>query len=897
MLSKLQTCNTQASPRSGRKDAFLSRTRLLHVLRKLGFLLAAAAALSGYAFAQSGSFVPTGNLSDGSYGQASTLLSNGKVLVVGGVDSVNNAVPPQLFDPTTGAFSAAGTMNVTRESSTATLLMNGKVLIAGGDANGTAELYDPASNTFTPTGSMTKVRFGQYATTLNNGNVLIVGGASCPHACGDQSAELYDPATGMFTATGSLQEGITSYTLTSLPDGKALVAGGCIPLLPACAADAELYDPSTGTFSFTGHLIVAHFRHTATLLNDGKVLIAGGSGNSGVQTEAELYDPATGTFAPTGSMNIARTSATATLLNDGTVLLAGGDTEGTSPYPTQAEIYDPTSGTFALTGSLSAGRINHSASLLSNGIVLIAGGSFFTSGTNIQLISLDSAELYEPVTLDPASITFPDQSNGFTSAAQTVTLTNHSSTALSISGVSLTGANSSDFAQTSNCVGSVPAGMSCSLQITFTPTATGARNAVLQIASNLSVNPVLVPLTGTGVAPAPVVSLSPNGVAFATQALGTTSAPQTVTLRNTGTATLNIQTIAITGANAGDFAITNGSTCTSGANVAINGSCTIQFTFTPTGPGARSAIVSIADNAADSPETISLSGTTAPSVSIAPSTVTFSSQYVGTSGLPQTVTVTNTGTASVTVTAVTASPSDFGVLSNCTNVVAAGANCTIGVFFDPTAGGTRTGTLSITDNAAGSPQTITLTASGEDFSMTPGSASSATVTPGQSASYSIAIAPAGGFAQTVALSCSGGPAQSTCTVSPNSIALGGKSATTAMVTVTTMASAQGPVLPRGTGWPMQHRQTPLILALIWMSLLMAALLSLSRREQRFRWAPQFALAVLVCLGMTLTSCGGGSGGGGGSSPQAGTYTVTVTGNFSSGSTTLTHAAKVTLIVQ
>jgi hypothetical protein len=57
------------------------------------------------------------------------------------------------------------------------------------------------------------------------------------------------------------------------------------------------------------------------------------------------------------------------------------------------------------------------------------------------------------------------------------------------------------------------------------------------------------------------------------------------------------------------------------------------------------------------------------------------------------------------------------------------------------------------------------------------------------------------------------------------------------------------------------------------------------------------IAALVTLGMTLTSCGAGSGGGGGTSPQAETYTVTVAGNFTSGSTTLTHAAKLTLVVQ
>ena len=886
----------------------------------LALLCATLTTFASTSLAQQGTFVPTGSLNTATDNHTATLLSNGKVLIVGGIGGLGSqGTPAELYDPTSGTFVANVGTGTIGAGSSATLLSNGKVLFAGGIGTVLtmnqvgAELYDPATGAFTTTGNMITGRYYPTATRLQSGKILIINGGQCPqgsnNVCLDGNAELYDPTSGTFTATGSLTTNHDGGTATLLNNGMVLVAGGGQhDGIISCTAIAELYNPATGTFTPTGTMNNCRSGHAAMLLNTGRVLIAGGDGFppnvllSDAWASAELYDPTTGTFTPTGNMNTPREVPTATLLNNGMVLVAGGLDPDRTPEPAEylatAEVYDPATGTFTPTGDMNFARADHTATLLNDGTVLVVGGANLIGPPNNYTVNvLSSAELYEQIAVSPASLSFSNQSTGTTSASQTVTLTNNESTALTIGGVSVSGANGSDFVETNDCVGSLPAGASCSISVTFTPAATGMRAASLTIANNLSVSPVLVPLTGTGVPPAPIVSLSSNGVPFATQALGTTSSPQTVTLHNTGTATLNIQTVAITGASAGDFAITNGSTCTNGANVAINGSCTIQLIFTPTGPGTRSATVSITDNAADSPETISLSGTTAPSVSITPSTVTFSSQYVGTSGLPQTVTITNTGTASVTVTAVTASITDFGVLSNCTNVVAAGANCTIGVFFDPTAGGTRTGTLSITDNAAGSPQTITLTGSGQDFSMTPGSASSATVTPGQSASYSIAIAPAGGFAQSVALSCSGGPTQSTCTVSPNLIALGGKSATTAMVTVTTMSSAQGPVLPRGTGWPMEYRQTPLILALIWMSLLMAALLLLMWREQRFRWAPTFALAVLACLGMTLTSCGGGSGGGGGINPQAGTYTITVTGNFSSGSTTLTHAAKLTLVVQ
>jgi len=394
----------------------------------------------------------------------------------------------------------------------------------------------------------------------------------------------------------------------------------------------------------------------------------------------------------------------------------------------------------------------------------------------------------------------------------------------------------------------------------------------------------------------PAALLTPLFQQLGEQAVGSTSPPQTVTLTNTGNATLTISSIGTSGTNAADFATT--SMC--GASLAPSASCQISVTLTPTAQGSPSAKVTVSDNGPGSPQTMEVAGSTpvAPVLVPAPSSVIFPNQYVGTSGLPQTVTITNMGLATLTITAVTAGPADFGVLSNCSSPVPAGSSCTVGVFFDPTAGGTRTGTLTFTDNAAGSPQTVALTGSGLDFSMMPGAAASATVTAGQTASYSIAVAPAGGFAANVALSCSGGPAGSACAVSPSTIALSGAAAQTAMVTVTT--AAHGWLLPFRGGWPRdaRYRQTPMILTLATMFLLMVVASQFLRREQNLAWIRVVGFAALVALGLTLTSCGGGSGiGGGGTNSQAGTYTVTVTGNFTSGSTTLTHAAKLTLVVQ
>jgi hypothetical protein len=245
----------------------------------------------------------------------------------------------------------------------------------------------------------------------------------------------------------------------------------------------------------------------------------------------------------------------------------------------------------------------------------------------------------------------------------------------------------------------------------------------------------------------------------------------------------------------------------------------------------------------------------------------------------------------------TASLTDFGVLNACGSSVAAGTSCSIGVFFDPTASGSRAGTLTVTDNAGSSPQTVMLTGMGQDFSLASGSSATATISPGQTATYSLIVAPGGGFNQTVSLGCSGAPAQSTCSVSPSSIKLSGTSSSAVMVTVTTAGSAMGTVEPLGA---LPSGKFGLWAALAG-TLGLATLGSLGglRREVRRRLVPYgLAFLCLFCLGIATSACGGGSSsnsGGGGT--QAVSYTLTVTGTFTSGSTTLSQTTKLTLVVQ
>jgi hypothetical protein len=347
-------------------------------------------------------FCATGSMSTDRIQHTATLLSTGRILLAGGFSvfvsgtTLSNA---EIYDPTTGTFGATGNMTVDRHSQTATLLTTGKVLVAGGvdsvNSLASAELYDASTGTFSATGSMTTARVHHTATLLPTGKVLVVGGfdgiSNGTFGNSLPSAELYDPATGTFAATGSMINDRAFHTATLLPSGMVLVAGGYSSSRFGAVGGAELYDPTSGTFSSTGNMTTDRYVHTATLLLTGKVLVAGGySFNAGTNlTSAELYDPATGTFSATGSMTTNRGFAVSTLLPTGMVLVAGGVKSGLAL--TSAELYDPISGAFSTTGNMIMDRIEHTATLLPTGRVLVTGGLSHRLATGLA-----GAELYQP---------------------------------------------------------------------------------------------------------------------------------------------------------------------------------------------------------------------------------------------------------------------------------------------------------------------------------------------------------------------------------------------------------------------------------------------------------------------------------------------------------------------
>ena len=308
------------------------------------------------------------------------------------------------------------------------------------------------------------------------------------------------------------------------------------------------------------------------------------------------------------------------------------------------------------------------------------------------------------VSLSTTSLVFADQEVSTTSAPQAVTLSNTGTGPLAITSIVASG----DYAQTNTCGSSVAAGANCQMDVTFTPTGTGTRAGAVTITDNASDSPQTVNLSGTGVAAAaPVVSLSTTSLVFADQEVSTTSAPQAVTLSNTGTGPLAITSIVASG----DYAQTN--TC--GSSVAAGANCQMDVTFTPTGTGTRAGAVTIADNASDSPQVVSLSGTgttpPAPAVSLSPTELDFGKQLVATASPAQTVTMSNVGTGPLTISSVQVSGA-FAQTNTCASSLAPGASCSIDVTFISTSLGRVKKALTVTNNAPDSPQTLSLTGIG-----------------------------------------------------------------------------------------------------------------------------------------------------------------------------------------
>jgi hypothetical protein len=306
----------------------------------------------------------------------------------------------------------------------------------------------------------------------------------------------------------------------------------------------------------------------------------------------------------------------------------------------------------------------------------------------------------------PMALNFGSEQVGLTSAPLTTTLTNSGTTTLSISSVGILGTAATDYAQTANTCGtSLTVGASCSVTLTFTPSATGARSAVLAFTDGAQNSPQNVTLTGTGSSSS--VTLTPASMTFATQLINTTSASQAATLTNTGSTTVNIASIA----TSGPYSQTNNCSST----LAPAAACTINVAFTPTKSGTLTGSLTVTDDASNSPQTVALTGV-GTVVSFSPTSVSFGNQTKGTTSQPQTITMTNMGTASINITKISITGSrvtSFGIQSTtCGSTLAAGANCAVNVVFTPQLKGLLNANVTVQDTGGGSPQNVPMSGTG-----------------------------------------------------------------------------------------------------------------------------------------------------------------------------------------
>jgi N-acetylneuraminic acid mutarotase len=305
-----------------------------------------------------GHWTLTNAMRDARVFHTATRLSNGKVLVAGGLNTGGSELnSAELYDPSTGNWHVTGSMNTPRVWHTATLLADGRVLVVGGfyardpvthiwTPTSTAEVYDPTQGTWDPVTGMGTARAIHAAARLSDETVLIVGG-ELGGGSSTRSSEIYHPTTGLWSLGGDLNVARAYHRAVLLPNGKVLVAGGGYwsgaPEGHYYPTDtAEEYQPNTNSWNLTGALGASRMLHSMVLLSNGEVLVAGGfqgpHDGDNILASAEVYRQDTGMWSAIPSMSVARSVHTATPISGGRrVLMVGG--RATDGETATAELY------------------------------------------------------------------------------------------------------------------------------------------------------------------------------------------------------------------------------------------------------------------------------------------------------------------------------------------------------------------------------------------------------------------------------------------------------------------------------------------------------------------------------------------------------------------------------
>jgi hypothetical protein len=368
--------------------------------------------------------------------------------------------------------------------------------------------------------------------------------------------------------------------------------------------------------------------------------------------------------------------------------------------------------TIAPHDSCQVGALFHPSSRAVDATTLIVNTGTADSPQRIALTGTGQGPAI--ATLSATSIDFGGQPVGVISAPQYVTLTNTGDRPLTLQGLSADGADPNDFSGLSQCPAlTLTPGASCQIGGTFTPTASGSRSATFHVYDTADATPQTITLTGVGQTPA-AASFSASSLDFGGVPIGSTTAPQFLTLTNTGDVPLPFNGLSLDGADAGQF---DGDPGTCGDAIAPHDSCQVGAVFHPSSRGTHSTTLIVNYGSTGGSQPITLTGTgQGPAIAtLNATTITFPAQPVGLISAPQYITLTNTGDRPLSFDGIAAGgvdPADFSGLTYCATTIAPGGSCRIGGTFTPHGTGTRSATFYVYDSADTTPQAIILTGTG-----------------------------------------------------------------------------------------------------------------------------------------------------------------------------------------
>jgi hypothetical protein len=647
---------------------------------------------------------------------------------IGLVSSGQTLLPKATFSSSSISFGAQniGSTSVTRvvtlTNTGNAVLRIGSVGISGDfnetDTCGNAELTVNASCTVTITFSP------RIAGTLNGSlqvNSNVSGGYSSLALTGTgqgvPNVILLPSTLGFADTPVNSTSAERSVTVSNTGTGEATLS------MPAVTADFNVASTTCTTTLMAGATcsVSVSFRPTASALRIGTLTVA----DTTALHTAILFGTGTGTpaisYAPTSLMFVSGQVATTAALASLTITNAGtAPATLSAPTVTGADfsLYTNTCGTILQPAASCVLRVLFSPVAIGTR----TGSLTFTDSSGTHAVPLSgSAVAAADVTAAPASLAFGTTDVNGISASQVVTFRNSGGFTY-LAGEEAAG----DFGIVENSCGAfLNAGAGCQLKIAFEPTSDGPRNGAVTITERSGLaHSVLLSGIGRGT---PAVSVSAVALIFPTTGVGSTSAVQTVTLSNIGTAALALSPSSITG----DFIILTNS-C--GSGLAAGASCALSIVFTPTDAGPRDGALTLTDAISSHRIPLNGMGNGTPIVTLAPTSLAFTSTPVGAPSAEAVITLSNNGTSSTSLRTASATGA-FSITANtCGAAIVPGGRCSLSVRFTPVASGIHTGLFSLADatqnhtvmlSGIGTAGTLTVTPAALSFPETTRNTSSA----------------------------------------------------------------------------------------------------------------------------------------------------------------------------